>query len=88
MGASESFLKHCTNRSLLIILINNVTAAGIVDQLCQACDNIVVDAFLVAHHGEQCLCGIQSTNQDCAKIFISRVADETINGDQQWSSPS
>ena len=87
MGASESFLKHCTDRGFLIRLVDDMAVTGVADELCQACGNIVVDAFLVARHGEQWLCGIQSTNQDCAKILILRVADVTIIGDQQWSSP-
>ena len=87
MGASESFLKHCTDRGFMIRLVDDMTVAVVADELCQARDNIVVDAFLFAHNGELCFCGILSTNHDCAKIFILRVVDVTINGDQQWSSP-
>ena len=85
LGASESFLKHCMDRSLLIRLIKHVTAAGVANKLCQTRDNIVVDAFLIAYYGRQGLGGIRSTDQDCANFLVLRIADVTIVGDHQRS---
>ena len=62
MGASECFLKHCTDRGFLIRLVDDMTVAGVADELCQARDSMVVDALLGAHHCERCLCRIQSTS--------------------------
>ena len=57
MGASESFVKHCTDGGFSIRLVDDMTVAGVADELCQARDNIVVDALLVAHHGEHTFAG-------------------------------
>ena len=64
IGASERFLESFTDRSLLIRRIDNVTVASVADQLRQTCDNIIVDAFLIADYGKQGLGRIQSTDQN------------------------
>ena len=83
MGASERFLEHCSSGGFMVRLVDDMTVAGVANSLCQARDHIVVNALLVANHGDRCLCRIQSANQGCTKIFILRVADVAIISDQQ-----
>ena len=78
MRALEGLFGHRSNKWFLIGLVNNVTVAGVANQLCQACDDTTVSALLIAYNGKSCLGGVQSTNQDCTEVFELRVADETI----------
>ena len=87
VGASESFVKHRTDRGLLIRLVDNVSAARITNTLRQTYNDIIVDAFLIADYSKSCLGRIQSTNQDCALLFILTIADVTTIGDNQRSGP-